>query len=958
MYQERCKRFGIHGAHLILGAFATLLAAGCSSDAQTQNNKAANITSVAATGGGANEWCTLDAPAQVSADGIVRLGLIVGVGTFQNKDIKPLLAPAEDARTLADLITAPTGYGFPKSNVCVLTDRQATRPAFVSSFQRALSDRAKAIGGKHPVQVLVFFSGHGSYTVDHSKDEPDGKDELLILHDSWAGGVSPLRDDEFNGMIAGLHRQTQDIVVILDSCHSGSATKGLSTEDVVEKMTPPQSGVVSGDDNGPELDSLPGVVRLAAARDGTAALAPKNGGRSYFTVALEDVLAKVESQPLSWEQVARRMRIQLSEATLGRQLPVFQGDLTKLVFSDQDRARPYGWVVDTIQGENLNLRGVPLPGWSLNAELRIYAGNVDRGDVSDPQAAKASAKIMDFHGITAKAKVVEPPKSEIKPGDIAVLSIRGEDSLRLPVTIATTGKYKLSPKSAAEITALINSPEYSDFMTLSDKSGAFIVESAGSGQFAIRGPEGVVRISKLGPAPGMVPHRLKSFARQQILLSMEGEPGMSMRNNDTLRVRLVRLPPAERDECPYRERALQQWVEQCPNQEHLIPVCSQWRVEVANTGSRSLRIGGAVLFNDGATLGLPVDGDNLVLPPDGTFHPLDPGGIESKPPLNVPEYVVVFGTDQTLDIDWGLLQDPVTLRKGGEHPLAKTMRGLLGEGIAKSGNYYANTGTTPWTSTTLPYRVLTNPQFEARDAAARSCPTPDDKEYTLAAFDIDPYLPAADNPLHKVLSSGYQLANRAFANGALDGVPYRQHGWSKGSGKALPADDAANLKEGIDCSRAIWYAFTRSGAPYTSRKWHGGYLSTAEMFDAEAGSCSTSTPKKSLMHENFDSCMGEDLRTGDVLVYQGPHPDTGKCVGHTVMVVDPEQFVGWGSHGWDGSTDDEGKRLNDTGVEYQKILQARWNRWDRTQYKLKACWRHRQFVEKNQTVAIAKEQAR
>lgn len=199
--------------------------------------------------------------------------------------------------------------------------------------------------------------------------------------------------------------------------------------------------------------------------------------------------------------------------------------------------------------------------------------------------------------------------------------------------------------------------------------------------------------------------------------------------------------------------------------------------------------------------------------------------------------------------------------------------------------------------------------------------------------------------LYKVLQQAELLTHRR----ETDGVPYRQHDWSKGS-------DDANLAYGIDCSRAIWFAFTRAGLPYTSRSWHQGFVSTAEMFDESRGSCNSAlTPDSTLMKQNFESCLGQPFQLGDVLVWQGRRPTSGECIGHTVMVIDPQDFIGWGSHGWDGSKSEEGVKLNDTGVEYQKILAKTWAKWDRTQYELKACWRHKQFIAEASRASAAEE---
>jgi hypothetical protein len=317
----------------------------------------------------------------------------------------------------------------------------------------------------------------------------------------------------------------------------------------------------------------------------------------------------------------------------------------------------------------------------------------------------------------------------------------------------------------------------------------------------------------------------------------------------------------------------------------------------------------------------------------------------SSPPLDAVEYVAVFGTKESNPIDWSVLTEPAVRAARGDMSALESVLAHYAAG-KRGGNASLVSSKETWTSSKLPVRVLANAQFEEYNSTQVACDLDAQREYTVRDFNVEPYFPANDNHLRKVLEHGWFLADKANASTGGDGIPYKQHPWNKGSRNATKADDAENLAVGIDCSRSIWYAFTRSGLDYTSRKYHGGYLFSAEMFDASMGSCVPSmTPKKSLMHEQFESCLGDEFQTGDVLVWQGVRPTDGRCVGHTVMVIDARKFVGWGSHGWDGSTDENHQRLNDTGVEYQRILSGEWAKWDRKQYSLKACWRHREFIK-------------
>jgi hypothetical protein len=192
------------------------------------------------------------------------------------------------------------------------------------------------------------------------------------------------------------------------------------------------------------------------------------------------------------------------------------------------------------------------------------------------------------------------------------------------------------------------------------------------------------------------------------------------------------------------------------------------------------------------------------------------------------------------------------------------------------------------------------------------------REFTLRTFDIRPYLPDATNSaLHKVLTEADALTKYA----ATDGVPYKQHDWRE------PTDEA-NLKKGIDCSRAIWYVFKKAGLPYNRSN---SFLATASMLGPN-----------SRMSDYFESCDGKPYQIGDVLVYR----DTTDTTGHTVMVIDPDltQRIAWSSAGYDSSAPKGSGRKPDTGVEYQKIMSRHdWQRWDKIDMQLKSCWRYRQF---------------
>lgn len=104
----------------------------------------------------------------------------------------------------------------------VLKDADATRANIIKQFRSHLS-QAKAD------DVVVFqYCGHGARSKSAEAFKqfyPDGKDEGLVCFDSREPGGFDLADKELAVLLAELAKNDPHIAVILDCCHSGSATR-------------------------------------------------------------------------------------------------------------------------------------------------------------------------------------------------------------------------------------------------------------------------------------------------------------------------------------------------------------------------------------------------------------------------------------------------------------------------------------------------------------------------------------------------------------------------------------------------------------------------------------------------------------------------------------------------------------------------------------------------------------
>jgi hypothetical protein len=113
-------------------------------------------------------------------------------------------------------------FGFAAKDIAVLTDFAATKKAIQAGIKKLIA------GGKKGDVLLLHYSGHGSNVPDDNGDEADHRDEILCPTNlDWN---DPLRDDwlrkEFHRLKKGV-----SLTVILDCCHSGTATRAVLPPD-------------------------------------------------------------------------------------------------------------------------------------------------------------------------------------------------------------------------------------------------------------------------------------------------------------------------------------------------------------------------------------------------------------------------------------------------------------------------------------------------------------------------------------------------------------------------------------------------------------------------------------------------------------------------------------------------------------------------------------------------------
>jgi pimeloyl-ACP methyl ester carboxylesterase len=113
-----------------------------------------------------------------------------------------------------------------KCQIITLKNEQATYAAVTQAFLSHLGN------AKKDDVALFYYSGHGSQAPTAPEFwylEPDRLDETLVCYDSRTPGKYDLADKEISKLIADVAKKDLHIVVLLDSCHSGSATRDVQS---------------------------------------------------------------------------------------------------------------------------------------------------------------------------------------------------------------------------------------------------------------------------------------------------------------------------------------------------------------------------------------------------------------------------------------------------------------------------------------------------------------------------------------------------------------------------------------------------------------------------------------------------------------------------------------------------------------------------------------------------------
>jgi len=148
--------------------------------------------------------------------------LLIGVADVPHNELPGIDLDIDNMKKVAEIL------GFQPGDIKVLYNQQAT----YANVKQALGGWVRE-GVQPQDHVLIYFSGHGTRVPDPSPGNVGGVDDALVLHDverATVQGHATLKNvligHEFGAALAAI--PSRNVLVLVDACHSGTATRNLS----------------------------------------------------------------------------------------------------------------------------------------------------------------------------------------------------------------------------------------------------------------------------------------------------------------------------------------------------------------------------------------------------------------------------------------------------------------------------------------------------------------------------------------------------------------------------------------------------------------------------------------------------------------------------------------------------------------------------------------------------------
>lgn len=267
----------------------------------------------------------------------VKYALLIGIEDYGLSGLISLQGPGNDIRLIKSVLLDK--FQFQEKNIITLTNRNATHTNLERAFTR-LSQLAKQ--GDF---IYIHYCGHGSQVRDQDGDEYPGVfDQTWVPYGSRSSRMEgkdryDITDDELHLWLIPILSKTEDVILVSDSCYSGSIARGdvlairsvpMDTRDY-SFLSGPCAGLQPQKYTGKDFDR--GIL-IGAARDEGIAFEASFDGEIHGLFSWYWGNALLHASPGdTWGKVFKRASRKVTMHFEG-QHPQFHGNADKPIFGD------------------------------------------------------------------------------------------------------------------------------------------------------------------------------------------------------------------------------------------------------------------------------------------------------------------------------------------------------------------------------------------------------------------------------------------------------------------------------------------------------------------------------------------------------------------------------------------------------------------------------------------------
>jgi hypothetical protein len=179
------------------------------------------------------------------------------------------------------------------TNIKMLTDETTTTPTrenILHEIKNLLETSTKND------TLFIYYSGHGSNTLDRNGDELDGYDELIVPLD-----FNYIKDDEIKTIINTYGKSDTNLIALFDSCNSGTALD-LKYQ-ILEKLNYDDIS-----ENTQTAETTCNAFLISGCRDDQFSLETFINNKPQGVMTWSFLETVRNNKPLTWRNLVKKMR--------------------------------------------------------------------------------------------------------------------------------------------------------------------------------------------------------------------------------------------------------------------------------------------------------------------------------------------------------------------------------------------------------------------------------------------------------------------------------------------------------------------------------------------------------------------------------------------------------------------------------------------------------------------------